>query len=51
MPDFIWCAYNCGSGQLYDIAVVSSNPTVTCMKCNRCTCFKHRVYLAHRYVM
>jgi hypothetical protein len=42
MPDFIWCAYECGSGQLYDLGG-SANPAVTCVKCNRCTCFKHRV--------
>ncbi|UJR12356.1 hypothetical protein I4U23_016533 [Adineta vaga] len=42
MSDFIWCAYGCGSGQLYDITG-SENPAVTCLKCNRRTCFKHRV--------
>jgi hypothetical protein len=42
MPEFVWCAYGCGSGQLYNIAE-SSNPAVTCVKCNRRTCFKHRV--------
>ncbi|CAF3470638.1 unnamed protein product [Rotaria sp. Silwood1] len=41
MPEFLWCAYNCGSGQLYETG--SSNPAVTCKKCNRSTCFKHRV--------
>lgn len=43
MPEFIWCAYGCASGQLYDFAASSSNPAVTCIKCNRRTCFKHRV--------
>ncbi len=42
MPEFIWCSYECGSGQLYDFEG-SSNPTITCVKCNRRTCFKHRV--------
>ena len=39
MPDFLWCAYNCGSGQIYD--VTNANPSVTCIKCNRPTCSKH----------
>ena len=43
MPEFRWCAYGCGSGQLYDIAQSSTNPAITCAKCNRPTCFKHRV--------
>ena len=41
MPEFVWCAFGCGSGQLHNF-VETSNPTVTCVKCNRCTCFKHR---------
>ena len=40
--DFIWCAYGCGSGQLHDFSA-GLNSRVTCIKCNRCTCFKHRV--------
>ncbi|CAF5145129.1 unnamed protein product, partial [Rotaria sp. Silwood1] len=27
MSEFLWCAYNCGSGQLYEAG--SSNPAVT----------------------
>jgi hypothetical protein len=42
MPEFVWCAYACGSGQIYDLGG-SANPAVTCVKCNRPTCFKHRV--------
>lgn len=42
MPDFIWCAHACGSGQLHDYTG-SSNPVVTCLKCQQTTCFKHRI--------
>jgi len=41
-PNFIWCAYGCDSGQFYDISE-TSNPTVTCLECDRATCFNHRV--------
>ena len=37
-PNFVWCAYGCGSGQLHAI----SDPIVTCIKCSRSTCFNHR---------
>ena len=41
IPEFIWCAYGCGSGQMHDL-VEASNSIVTCVKCNRRICFKHR---------
>ena len=42
MPDFVWCGHACGSGQLHDY-IESSNPVVTCLKCQQSTCFKHRI--------
>jgi hypothetical protein len=39
MPEFIWCAYACGSGQLHP----SLTPKVDCVVCNRSTCFFHHV--------
>lgn len=41
MTEFVWCAHECGSGQLHDVEG-SSNPAVTCIKCKQRTCFKHR---------
>lgn len=41
MPDFVWCAHNCGSGQLYN-PEGSTDPIVVCTKCQQHTCFKHR---------
>lgn len=41
MSDFIWCSFNCGSGQIIE-SDVSANPMFTCTKCNRSTCRKHR---------
>ena len=39
MPEFIWCAYGCGSGQLHP----NFSPQVDCIVCNRSTCFFHHV--------
>lgn len=39
MPEFIWCAYACGSGQLHP----SFTPKVRCVVCQRSTCFFHHV--------
>ena len=46
MTEFVWCAHECGSGQLHD-AEGSSNPAVTCIKCKQRTCFKHRTAWHH----
>jgi hypothetical protein len=40
MPEFIWCAHGCGSGQLADHGV--ENNIVTCAKCDKKSCFTHR---------
>lgn len=40
MPDFIWCAHGCGSGQLATDG--AANNIVTCVKCRKRTCFIHR---------
>ena len=39
MPEFLWCSFGCGSGQLIE---PSTNPQVQCPKCNRSTCRIHR---------
>jgi hypothetical protein len=41
MTEFVWCAHECGSGQLHDLEGFSS-PEVTCIKCKNRTCFTHR---------
>lgn len=41
LPDFIWCAHNCGSGQLNDGG--DDNVVVTCCGCRKKTCFRHKV--------
>ncbi|KAK4160363.1 hypothetical protein QBC43DRAFT_220049 [Cladorrhinum sp. PSN259] len=38
--DFVWCAAGCGNGQLH--AGGSSQPIVTCDKCQKKTCFSHK---------
>jgi len=40
MPEFIWCAHSCGSGQLADHGL--ENNIVTCVKCGKKSCFTHR---------
>lgn len=40
LPEFIWCAHGCGSGQLNEGG--SMNKTVQCIKCHKLTCFIHR---------
>lgn len=39
MPEFVWCAHGCGSGQLHP----SEDPQVNCIVCDRATCFFHHV--------
>ncbi|CAF0941893.1 unnamed protein product [Rotaria sordida] len=41
MTEFVWCAHECGSGQLHDLEGFSS-PEVICIKCQLRTCFTHR---------
>ncbi|CAF3892259.1 unnamed protein product, partial [Rotaria sp. Silwood1] len=41
MTEFVWCAHECGSGQLHDLQG-SSSPEVICIKCQLRTCFTHR---------
>jgi hypothetical protein len=40
MPEFIWCAHSCGSGQLNECG--KSNPIVICVNCKQKTCFIHK---------
>lgn len=40
MPEFVWCAHGCGSGQLADHG--NQNNIIKCIKCNRKTCFIHK---------
>jgi E3 ubiquitin-protein ligase RNF144 len=41
MTEFVWCAHECGSGQLHDLEG-SSTQEVTCIKCRQRTCFTLR---------
>lgn len=41
MTEFVWCAHECGSGQLHDLGG-SSSQEVVCIKCKQRTCFTHR---------
>ncbi|CAF2091168.1 unnamed protein product, partial [Rotaria magnacalcarata] len=40
MPDFVWCAHGCGSGQLAASGV--QNNIISCIKCKMKTCFVHK---------
>ena len=39
MPEFVWCAHGCGSGQLH----LTDGSKVDCIHCGRSTCFSHRI--------
>jgi hypothetical protein len=41
MTEFVWCAHECGSGQLHDLEG-SSSSEVICIKRKQRTCFTHR---------
>ncbi|CAF1136603.1 unnamed protein product [Didymodactylos carnosus] len=40
-PEFTWCAHSCGSGQLNNDG--EKYPIMTCIKCEKKTCFHHRL--------
>jgi hypothetical protein len=39
-PNFIWCTFNCGHGQVHEGG--SDQPIITCTQCKRRSCFQHR---------
>ena len=41
MEEFIWCAHECGAGQLNEGE--NENNIVFCYKCDRRTCFTHKI--------
>lgn len=41
-PDFVWCPFGCGSGQIHDTKSNSGGPIFRCFGCCLKYCFKHQ---------